>query len=139
MSPEKRWPTRLFPSAGLTGRNTVSGCGLAPSTPSAENHFELTVDKPATLWLQLVSLFPPTYHGRANGNRADLMEKLAAMHPAFLRFPGGNYLEGNRIETRFDWKKMIGPLVDRPTHPPPGAITRRTAWGCWNSSSGAKT
>ena len=45
------------------------------------------------------------------------MEKLAAMHPSFLRFPGGNYLEGNRIETRFDWKKMIGPLVDRPTHP----------------------
>ena len=66
---------------------------------------------------QLVSLFPPTYHGRPNGNRIDIMEKLAAMRPAFLRFPGGNYLEGNRIETRFDWKKMIGPLVDRPTHP----------------------
>jgi alpha-N-arabinofuranosidase len=25
------------------------------------------------------------------------MEKLAAMHPAFLRFPGGNYLEGDHI------------------------------------------
>jgi alpha-N-arabinofuranosidase len=84
---------------------------------SAENHLELTLDRPATLWLQLVSLFPPTYHDRVNGNRPDLMEKLAAMHPSFLRFPGGNYLEGNRIETRFDWKKMIGPLVDRPTHP----------------------
>ncbi len=84
---------------------------------SAENHFELTVDKPATLWLQLVSLFPPTYHDRANGNRIDIMEKLAAMHPTFLRFPGGNYLEGNRIDNRFDWRKMVGPLVDRPTHP----------------------
>jgi len=41
-----------------------------------------------TLWLNLVSLFPPTYHDRVNGNRIDLMEKLAAMHPAFLRFPG---------------------------------------------------
>jgi alpha-N-arabinofuranosidase len=30
--------------------------------------------------------------------------------------PWTDYLEGNRIETRFDWKKMIGPLVDRPTH-----------------------
>ncbi len=29
------------------------------------------------------------------------MEKLAAMHPAFLRFPGGNYLEGNHISERF--------------------------------------
>ncbi len=84
---------------------------------SAQNHLEMTLDRPATLWLQLVSLFPPTYHDRANGNRADLMEKLAAMRPSFLRFPGGNYLEGNTIATRFDWKKMIGPLVDRPTHP----------------------
>ena len=84
---------------------------------SSENHLEITLDQPATLWLQLVSLFPPTYHGRPNGNRADIMEKLAAMHPSFLRFPGGNYLEGNRIDTRFDWKKTIGPLVDRPTHP----------------------
>ena len=47
------------------------------------------------------------------------MEKLAAMHPAFLRFPGGNYLEGDHIDERFDWKKTIGPLVDRPTHPSP--------------------
>ncbi len=84
---------------------------------SSANHLELTLDRPATLWLQLVSLFPPTYRDRVNGNRADIMEKLAAMHPSFLRFPGGNYLEGNRIDTRFEWKKMIGPLVDRPTHP----------------------
>jgi alpha-L-arabinofuranosidase len=87
------------------------------TAPGAENHFELTIDRPATLWLQLVSLFPPTYHGRRNGNRVDIMEKLAAMRPAFLRFPGGNYLEGERIEDHFDWRKMIGPLVDRPTHP----------------------
>lgn len=84
---------------------------------SSGNHLEITVDRAATLWLQLVSLFPPTYHARPNGNRIDLMEKLAAMHPSFLRFPGGNYLEGGNIATRFDWKKMIGPLVDRPTHP----------------------
>ena len=94
---------------------------------SAENHLELTIARPATLWLQLVSLFPPTYHDRPNGNRTDIMEKLAAMRPAFLRFPGGNYLEGNRIDTRFDWKKMIGPIVDRPTHP--------TTWG-YHSTDG---
>ncbi|HEX4006810.1 MAG TPA: alpha-L-arabinofuranosidase C-terminal domain-containing protein [Acidobacteriaceae bacterium] len=85
----------------------------------AGNHLELTVARPGTLWLQLVSLFPPTYHDRANGNRPDLMEKLAAMHPAFLRFPGGNYLEGDRIADRYPWKKTIGPLVDRPGHPSP--------------------
>src|SRR5438309_10503576 len=46
---------------------------------SSENHLEITIDKPATLWLQLVSVFPPTYKGRPNGNRVDIMEKMAAM------------------------------------------------------------
>ena len=41
------------------------------------------------------------------------------MKPAFLRLPGGNYLEGDHIPDRFDWKKTIGPLVDRPTHHQP--------------------
>ena len=92
-----------------------------------DNHLILTIPRPATVWLDLVSLFPPTYHGRPGGNRIDLMEKLADMHPRFLRFPGGNYLEGNRISERFDWKKTIGPWVDRPTHPSP--------WG-YRSSDG---
>jgi alpha-L-arabinofuranosidase len=86
---------------------------------SADNHLLLTIPRPATVWFDLVSLFPPTYHDRPNGNRIDLMEKLAAMHPAFLRFPGGNYLEGDHIAERYEWKKTIGPLVDRPTHPSP--------------------
>ena len=86
---------------------------------SAANYLALTVTHPGTLWLNLVSLIPPTYHDRVNGNRIDLMEKLAAMHPAFLRFPGGNYLEGDHIPERYEWKKTIGPLVDRPTHPSP--------------------
>ena len=88
-------------------------------TASANYHLELTVTHPGTLWMTLVSVFPPTYHGRANGNRIDLMEKMAAMHPQFLRFPGGNYLEGNHLADWYDWKKTIGPLVDRPTHPSP--------------------
>jgi len=88
-------------------------------TASAENHLEVTIDRPATLWLQLFSMLPPAYHDRPNGNRIDIMEKLAAMRPAFLRFPGGNYLEGNRMDSRFDWKKTIGPMVDRPTHASP--------------------
>ena len=92
-------PDRCSPSASVS----VTGSGWKEYkfemqsgnvAASSENHLELTIDRPATLWLQLVSLFPPTYHGRPNGNRIDIMEKLAAMHPAFLRFPGGNYLEG---------------------------------------------
>jgi alpha-L-arabinofuranosidase len=86
---------------------------------SADNHILVSVDHAGSVWLQMLSVFPPTYKNRANGNRIDLMEMMAAMHPAFLRFPGGNYLEGNTISERFDWKKTIGPLVDRPGHPSP--------------------
>ncbi len=86
---------------------------------SSENHLLLTVGHAGKLWIDLVSLFPPTYKNRENGNRPDLMEMMAAMHPKFLRLPGGNYLEGDQIDERFDWKNTIGPLVDRPTHRSP--------------------
>ena len=99
-------------------------------TPSsATNRFAIYVpsDQAGSLWLSLVSLFPSTYHNRPNGLRPDLMELMAKMKPAFLRFPGGNYLEGNTIAERFDWKKTIGPIEERPGHICP--------WG-YNSTDG---
>ncbi len=86
---------------------------------TAANQILLSVQRPGTVWVQQLSVFPPTYKNRVNGNRMDLMELMAGMHPAFLRFPGGNYLEGQTIADRFDWKKTIGPLVDRPGHASP--------------------
>jgi alpha-L-arabinofuranosidase len=87
--------------------------------PSAQNHLLLTVGHAGKVWIDLVSLFPPTYKNRENGNRSDLMEMMSAMHPTFLRLPGGNYLEGDQVDERFDWKNTIGPLADRPTHRSP--------------------
>jgi alpha-L-arabinofuranosidase len=86
---------------------------------SAGNHFELVAEHPGTLNLSMVSVFPPTYHNRKDGLRPDIMDLLAAMHPTFLRLPGGNYLEGDHISERFEWKKTIGPWIDRPTHVSP--------------------
>jgi alpha-N-arabinofuranosidase len=110
------------PLAGLTAdwkqySFTMKTGGDAGST--ANNQIVVSVDRPGTVWLQLLSVFGPTYKSRENGNRVDLMELMAAMHPQFLRFPGGNYLEGNTIPERFDWKRTIGPLVDRPGHAGP--------------------
>jgi alpha-N-arabinofuranosidase len=106
---------------GLTGEwkqyTYTLRTGEVPATKN--NHLILTVPRAATVWFNLISLFPPTYRDRVDGNRIDIMEKLAAMHPTFLRLPGGNYLEGDHIAERFDWKKTIGPWVDRPTHPSP--------------------
>ncbi|HEX8235256.1 MAG TPA: endo-1,4-beta-xylanase [Abditibacteriaceae bacterium] len=88
-------------------------------TPTTKARFALTMDRPGTAWFNLVSLFPPTWKNRANGLRPDLMQMLVDMKPKFLRFPGGNYLEGSTIATRFDWKKTLGPLTQRPGHPGP--------------------
>ena len=91
----------------------------ASVTPTAKARFVLTVDRPGTIWLSLVSLFPPTYKNQANGFRPDLLQMLIDMRPTFLRFPGGNYLEGDRIADRFEWKKTLGPLSERPGHMAP--------------------
>jgi alpha-L-arabinofuranosidase len=88
-------------------------------SPTASARFVISVSSPGSVWLDLVSLFPPTYNKRANGNRIDIMNLLKDMHPSFLRFPGGNYVEGNNVEGRYDWKKTIGDVSLRPGHPSP--------------------
>ena len=87
--------------------------------PTTKAHFVITMHQPGTVWLGLVSLFPPTWNGQPNGFRKDLLQMLADLKPKFLRFPGGNYVEGDTVETRFDWKKTIGPIEERHGHPCP--------------------
>jgi len=85
-------------------------------TPTADARFVIRARGAGSYWFSLVSLFPPTYKDRLNGNRPDLMQLLADMKPAFLRLPGGNYVEGNTFSQRWDWKRTIGPLQERPGH-----------------------
>jgi alpha-N-arabinofuranosidase len=89
------------------------------TAPTTAARYVLTIDRPGTIWLSLVSLFPPTFKDQANGFRPDIMQMMVDMKPKFLRFPGGNYLEGDQIGDRFDWKKTVGPLSDRPGHKAP--------------------
>jgi alpha-N-arabinofuranosidase len=107
----------LVPRVG-TGWQKVSATltTAANVQPTANTRFVVSTAKPGTYWFNLVSLFPPTYKNRPNGNRPDIMQLMADMKPKFLRFPGGNYLEGNTIADRFPWKKTLGPLEDRPGH-----------------------
>ncbi len=92
---------------------------------SQENIFKLTTTSPGTIWLQQVSLMPPTFKDRPNGNRTDLSQLLDDAHPKFLRFPGGNYVEGDYFNERFNWKETIGPVEQRPGH--------RSCWGYWST------
>ena len=89
----KPLPLRRSTALPPTGSSTPFALKTGAIEPSATNHLVISVGHAGTLWLQLVSLFPPTYHNRVNGNRIDLMDKLAAMHPAFLRFPGATTLK----------------------------------------------
>jgi alpha-N-arabinofuranosidase len=95
-------------------------------TASATNRLVIAANAPGTVWFNVVSLFPPTWNDRPNGNRRDLMQLLADMKPALLRFPGGNYLQGRTLATRFDWKKTLGDIAQRPGH-------RNDAWNYWST------
>jgi alpha-L-arabinofuranosidase len=89
---------------------------VTDAKPTADARFVISAKKEGSYWFSAVSLFPPTYKDRANGLRPDLMQLLADMQPAFLRFPGGNYVEGNTFSSRWDWKRTIGPVESRPGH-----------------------
>ena len=101
-------------------------------TPSKENRLVISTTKNGTffnhhgtIWLQQVSLMPPTFKNRPNGNRMDISQLLDDAHPKFLRFPGGNYVEGDYFNERFNWKETIGPVEQRPGH--------RSCWGYWST------
>ena len=81
--------------------------------------FALLGTQPGTIYYDMVSLFPPTYKDRENGCRKDLAEMLEALHPKFLRFPGGCVVEGKgtvEVPHRVEWKKSRGPIEERPGH-----------------------
>ncbi len=92
-------------------------CTLTAKATTVHGRLVLAYPSRGTLWLDQVSLFPEnTWKGRPNGLRPDLAEMLADLKPAFNRFPGGCYVEGNRLANAFRWKNSIGDLAERPGH-----------------------
>ena len=89
--------------------------------PTTDARFVISTDRVGEYYFNLVSLFPPTYNNQPNGFRPELIKMMADMKPKFLRFPGGNYLEGPLITDAFPWKTTLGPLEQRPGH--------RGSWG----------
>jgi alpha-N-arabinofuranosidase len=93
------------------------------SAAPEDGRFVVFAKTTGTIRIGFASLFPPTFHNRQNGNRIDLMKKMTGMSPAFLRFPGGNYLDPGH----YIWKNTIGPIELRPGSP--GAWGYRTSEG----------
>lgn len=100
--------------------------GFTATRTSSEGR--LTVASSAAAALDMVSLFPrDTYRGEPNGLRKDLAEKIAALHPGFVRFPGGclvntgsmeDYSEASGYQRKrsYQWKDTVGPVEQRATN-----------------------
>jgi alpha-L-arabinofuranosidase len=87
--------------------------------------FQLEFDAEGTVYVDYVSLFPKnTFKGRANGMRNDVVQILAGLKPAFMRWPGGCIVEGLTIENRVKWKETLG-----------DPMTRRGEWNRWGYRS----
>ncbi|EJD39848.1 glycoside hydrolase [Auricularia subglabra TFB-10046 SS5] len=117
---------RVYASASVPARDITTEwkqfhATLRPThaAPDARNVFNLTLDVLGPgldqgLWVNLVSLFPPTFKGRANGLRPDLAEAVRDLDVKYIRIPGGSNLQGNTIAHRYNWSATLGALEDRP-------------------------
>lgn len=82
-----------IPSQCQSGKWVEHTFRLQPNVaaPNVDNNFVLEFEASSgSINFNLISLFPPTYKNRPNGNRIELMEALKALNPSFLRMPGGN-------------------------------------------------
>ncbi|MGW0185299.1 alpha-L-arabinofuranosidase C-terminal domain-containing protein [Streptomyces sp. NPDC003362] len=92
------------------------------------NRGRLAVHSSGAAALDMVSLFPrDTYRNQPNGLRKDLAEKIEALNPAFVRFPGGclvntgsmeDYSEASGWQRKrsYQWKDTVGPVEERATN-----------------------
>ena len=93
--------------SGVTGEWQRLSAVLTPSVTVAKNSVRLGVlIGKGTVCLDMVSMLPVE---RWNGLpiRPDLGETLKALHPSFLRFPGGCIIEGKDLESMYSWKDSI--------------------------------
>jgi alpha-L-arabinofuranosidase len=112
---------------GLTTNWQRFAASLVPTSADTNARLVLSLTNNSTVWLDMVSLFPrATFRGRTNGLRSDLANSLADLRPSFLRYPGGNYIEGNYLTNAVRWKRTVGDPALRPGH-------MNDAWGYWST------
>jgi alpha-N-arabinofuranosidase len=94
-SSQQVFASLVIPSQCQSGKWVEHQFQLQPhvAAPDTNNDFVIEFEASSgSINLNLISLFPPTYNNRPNGNRIELMEALKALNPSFLRMPGGNNL-----------------------------------------------
>lgn len=88
---------------------------LKPNETNAKLKLRIFLRSGNPVDLEHISLFPvDTWNGHKNGMRKDLAQALYDLKPGVFRFPGGCIVEGTDLETRYDWKKSVGIVENRP-------------------------
>lgn len=88
---------------------------LKPGKTDSKSILRIFLASKGTVDLEHISLFPvDTWNGHENGLRKDLAQALADIKPGVFRFPGGCIVEGTDLNTRYDWKKTVGSVENRP-------------------------
>ncbi|HYG21503.1 MAG TPA: alpha-L-arabinofuranosidase C-terminal domain-containing protein [Verrucomicrobiae bacterium] len=82
---------------------------LTPSKSDPKGHLQVEVVGTGTVFLDMVSLLPAKTW-KDHGLRVDLAESIDALRPAFLRFPGGCWVEGEVMSRAYQWKDTVGAI-----------------------------
>ena len=102
-------------------QGTIEGLGqdwktftldLTASDTDPKARLVLSTAAKGTVWLDMVSLLPKQTW-KDHGLRPDLCEMLDALHPSFMRFPGGCWVEGDDMVHMNHWKNTIGDVAHR--------------------------
>jgi alpha-L-arabinofuranosidase len=96
----------------VSGRWKYYTVELTASSSDSEATLQLSASGKGTLFLDMVSLLPKNTW-KDHGLRVDLAQSLDALHPSFMRFPGGNWIEGDDFAHIYHWKTTIGDLDAR--------------------------
>jgi alpha-N-arabinofuranosidase len=92
---------------GVSGEWRRYDFTLAPARSDPLARFAVLFYGRGRLWIDQVSLVPAD--AAAGGVRADVFERVKALRPAFVRWPGGN------VAQDYHWMWGVGPRDARPT------------------------
>ena len=98
--------------SGVGNRWNYHTLDLTPSATDPKGKLEISGDGKGVLFLDMVSLLPKKTW-KDHGLRPDLAESLNDLHPAFVRFPGGCWVEGDDFAHMNHWKNTIGNMDSR--------------------------
>lgn len=90
---------------------------LRATGSSAKARFVISLATEGQLDVDFISLLPTDGTGKPRAIRQDLFQALKGLKPAFLRFPGGCWVEGETMDRAQRWKQTIGPEINRRTQP----------------------